>query len=90
MLKTSSQERDYYYIHVASCNWLIGNESIAIDTYENLLKKNPKFNIENYRSNRFVFEGKIIQEFENAFDSLIEQYNKASQNPPSQTRQQDG
>ena len=90
MLKTSSQARDYYYIHVASCNWLIGNESIAIDTYENLLKKNPKFNIENYRSNRFVFEGKIIQEFENAFDSLIEQYNKASQNPPSQTRRQDG
>ena len=43
MLKTSSKERDYYYIHVAACNWLIGNESIAIDTYENLLKKNPKF-----------------------------------------------
>ena len=75
MLKTSSQQNDWYYIHVASCNWLIGNKEIAINTYKELLEKTPNFNIKNYRSNRFIFEGKIILEFEDAFDSLVEYYN---------------
>ena len=64
------------YVYVASCNWLLKNKDVAYKTYQKLLSEYPDFSIDSYRNNRHVFDGKIIQEFESAFDELILEYNK--------------
>ena len=64
------------YVYVASCNWLLKNKDVAYKTYQNLLSEYPDFSIDSYRNNRHIFDGKVIREFENAFDELMFEYNK--------------
>jgi len=63
-------------IYVASCNWLLNNKDMAYNAYEKLLSEYPDFSIDSYRNNRHVFDGKVIQEFESAFDELVFESNK--------------
>ena len=74
LLKTTDQYRDWYYIQTATCNWLIGNKNTALKIYKELLDRKPDFSIEEYRNNRFIYEGRIVDDFENAFDSLLNFY----------------
>ncbi len=74
LLKTTDQYRDWYFIHTATCNWLIGNKDTALKIYKDLLERKPDFSIEEYRNNRFIYEGRIVNDFESAFDSLISFY----------------
>ena len=50
--------------------------NVAYATYEDLLSEYPDFSIDSYRNNRHIFDGKVIREFENAFDELMFEYNK--------------
>ena len=75
-LKSDHRKHAGDYVYVASCNWLLNNKNVAFATYEDLLSEYPDFSINSYRNNRHIFDGKVIQEFENAFDELIFEYNK--------------
>jgi len=55
---------------------VIKNKDVAYNAYEKLLSEYLDFSIDSYRNNQHVFDGKVIQEFESAFDELVFEYNK--------------